>query len=264
MTLLATFIVGLAAAVLCMSIVFLIGWRLARFDIVDVAWGLTFIVVCFVSLAMNQINLTSVIAFCLVGAWGVRLSSHIYRRFRATAHEDRRYVELREKWRSGNIAAAIYTRIYVVQAVLASAVCMPILVIHAAQVEALPVYLIIGAAVWLTGFIFEVVGDRQLEVFIRRSENKGRLMTRGLWRYSRHPNYFGELVQWWGVGVIALGVPYGWIGLVGPALLTYLIVFVSGVPPVERAFDGRPGWAEYRAGTSMLIPLPTRKVARKG
>lgn len=259
MTLLMTFILGLVAAAVFMSVMFVVGHRMKRYDIVDVAWGLTFIVISLVSLAMNQANLTSIALYCLVAIWGVRLSTHIYRRFRAAPHEDKRYVELRKKWRSSNVPAAIYSRIYLVQAVLATIVCLPVLVVHAAQMDVQPIYLWTGLLVWAVGFTFEAVGDYQLRSFLQHPQPKGGLMTSGLWKYSRHPNYFGELVQWWGIGVIALGVPYGWIGLVGPAMISYLIVFVSGVPPVERAFEGRPGWAEYKARTSVLIPLPVRK-----
>lgn len=262
MMLLTTVTLSLVAAAAFMSAMFMAGHRLKRYDVVDVAWGLTFIVISLVSLAANRANLTSIVLCCIVAIWGVRLSAHIYRRFRAAPHEDKRYVELRKRWRSSNLAATIYGRIYLVQAVLATIVCLPVLVIHAAQMDVQSMYLWSGLLVWLAGFTIEAVGDHQLQSFLRNPQHKGSLMTSGLWKYSRHPNYFGELVQWWGIGVIALGVPFGWIGLIGPVMISYLIIFVSGVPPVERAFKGRPGWAEYKAQTSTLIPLPARKSRR--
>jgi steroid 5-alpha reductase family enzyme len=114
-------------------------------------------------------------------------------------------------------------------------------------------------AVWVAGFTIETLADKQLRQFISNPANKGHLMTRGLWRYSRHPNYFGELTMWWGLGIIALGVPNGLIGLLGPALISHLIIFVSGIPPTEKAFQGRIGWDEYKRRTSVLVPWFVRQ-----
>jgi steroid 5-alpha reductase family enzyme len=249
------FLASLLAAIIFMSGVFIIGRHLRRFDIVDVAWGLVFIVVTIVPLLMNdEVHLLQWVVFGLVVIWGLRLSSHIYRRFRATTSEDKRYVAMRKKWQSGNENIAIYFRIYIIQAVLATIVCLPVLLVSTADIDALSPIMILGLIIWLIGFSIEAVADRQLRQFIAEPSNKGQLMTRGLWRYSRHPNYFGELMLWWGLGVIALGVPYGWIGLVGPIVISYLIVFVSGIPPTEKAFAGRAGWAEYKHRTSVLVP----------
>lgn len=253
--LLASVAVCLVAAGIFMSVMFLIGRRIGRYDIVDVAWGLTFIVVTLISFLVGPHgHVASFVLLILVMIWGVRLSSHIYRRLRASTQEDRRYVELRQKWHTKNEHLAIYLRIYIVQALLATLVCAPVLVVNAAHADVSPVYLWVGLVLWVVGFMCEALADRQLRVFIRHPQNKGRLMTGGLWKYSRHPNYFGELVQWWAIGVMALGVPFGWIGLVGPALITYLIVFVSGIPLTEKAFEGRAGWSQYRSRTSVLIP----------
>jgi len=253
--LLASAAVCLVAAGVFMSGMFLIGRHIGRYDIVDVAWGLTFMVVVLVSFVIDQSGHTaSLVLLGLVMIWGVRLSSHIYRRLRASKQEDQRYVELRRKWHVQHENLAIYLRIYLVQALLATIVCLPVLVVNAAQTDVLPMFLWAGLTLWAAGFICEALADRQLRAFIRDPRNKGCLMTSGLWKYSRHPNYFGELVQWWAIGVIALGVPYGWIGLVGPALITYLIVFVSGIPLMEKAFEGRTGWDRYKSRTSVLIP----------
>lgn len=262
MEILATFAVCLLAAVVFMSLMFMIGRRLSRYDVVDVAWGLVFIVISVTSLLVNHGTVTSLTVLALVTIWGIRLSNHIYRRLRATTQEDKRYVELRKKWKPGNQAIAIYLRIYLVQALLATVVCLPIIVIGAAQADAQPTFLWAGLLFWIAGFVIEAVSDRQLRAFIRDPRNKGGLMMSGLWKYSRHPNYFGELLQWWSIGVIALGVPQGWIGLGGPLMITYLIVFVSGIPLMEKAFEGRAGWSEYKSRTSALIPWLVRKRPR--
>lgn len=261
-SLLATFTVSLAAAVVFMSMMFLVARRLGRYDIVDVAWGIAFVVIGVTSLLLNQSTATSLTVLVLVSIWGGRLSSHIYRRLRATTEEDKRYVELRKKWKPGNQSIAIYLRIYLVQALLASVVSLPVIVLGTAHTEAQRPFFWIGLLLWAAGFVIEATSDRQLRMFMQEPRNKGRLMTSGLWRYSRHPNYFGELLQWWSIGVIALGVPQGWIGLAGPLLISYLIVFISGIPPMEKAFEEREGWSQYKSHTSALIPWLVRNNTR--
>jgi steroid 5-alpha reductase family enzyme len=115
-----------------------------------------------------------------------------------------------------------------------------------------------GAAIWIAGFITETIADRQLGAYIRLSKRPKVLQT-GLWRYSRHPNYFGEVVQWWGIAVIALQASYGWIGLIGPAVLTLLILFVSGIPPIEKRRAKDAAYRTYQKQTSAFIPLPPKK-----
>jgi steroid 5-alpha reductase family enzyme len=262
----ALFIVTLwsaLAALVFMSGVFLIGRHLKRYDSVDVAWGLVFIVIALTALLVSGApHLTSVVVMLCVLIWGLRLSTHIYRRLRASTSEDKRYVALRQKWRSGNEAVAVFFRIYMVQAILAVMVSAPVLVSAAGPESTSPVFLFVGFIIWVVGLSIEAIADRQLRQFIRTPHPKGQLMTEGLWRYSRHPNYFGELLLWWGVGVMALGTTYSWIGLIGPMVISILIIFISGIPPTERAFAGRSGWAAYKAQTSVLIPWPVKKEAR--
>lgn len=251
----SVYFVSLLAAIGFMSMMFVIGRRIRRYDIVDVAWGLVFIIIASTSLVFGgQIDAVKLLVFGMVTIWGLRLSQHIYRRLRTTDSEDKRYVELRKKWRSGNQNLAIFFRIYIVQAILASVVCVPVIILNTSNADVILPFVAVGASVWIIGFFIESLADRQLRHFIRNPQNKGRLMTQGLWRYSRHPNYFGELTLWWGIGIIALGVPFGWIGLIGPVVISYLIIFVSGIPPTEKAFAGRVGWDHYRRQTSILVP----------
>ena len=253
--LLWTFIFSLVAAVAFMSVMFVIGRRIHRYDIVDAAWGLVFIVVAATSLLLNQnTQLTSLVVCILVAIWGVRLSSHIFRRVRSTSVEDKRYVEMRKKWQSGNEDLSIYLRIYVTQGLLATIISLPVIVVNVAMIEVPPFLLATGVLLWLFGFGIEAIADKQLRRFIQNPANKGHIMTSGVWRYSRHPNYFGELTQWWAIGIIALALPFGWIGLIGPTLISYLIIFVSGIPLMEKAFAGRDGWTEYKRRTSVLVP----------
>ena len=115
-----------------------------------------------------------------------------------------------------------------------------------------------GAVVWLTGFFFESVGDLELSRFVKNPANKGKLMTGGLWRYTRHPNYFGEVTQWWGIFLVVLSSPYGFLAIISPLTITFLILKVSGIPMLEKKYEGRADFAQYKRKTSAFFPLPPR------
>lgn len=264
-----SFLFCLSAAIVFMSLVFLIARRIGRYDIVDAAWGLCFIVVVAMSFTLQNrawFELDAgLIATILVLIWGLRLSLHIVRRISSTESEDARYIELRKSWK-GNVAYNVYTRVYLLQAVLATFVSIPVIYVNlfgtpydATQSFASVTIWSLGLVIWFIGYAFEVIGDDQLRKFMANKNNKGKLLTGGLWKYTRHPNYFGEVTQWWGIFIICLSVPLGWIGIIGPALISYLILFVSGVPLSERRFEGRPGWSDYKTRTSAFLPLPPRR-----
>ena len=119
---------------------------------------------------------------------------------------------------------------------------------------------IVGFLVWAIGFYFEAIGDWQLSQFIKNPENKGKLMTAGLWAYTRHPNYFGEALQWWGIWLIGVFSPLGIVAIIGPLTITFLVLKVSGIPMLEKKMAENPDFAEYKKRTSMFIPLPKRHV----
>lgn len=256
------FALCMAAVILLMSLVFLVARRIRRYDLVDAAWSWAFMTAALVSFMLQPLTIfefdSQLLITLLVFIWGIRLSGHIVRRIRATDTEDPRYVELRRKWK-GNLSLNIFLRIYMVQAVLATLIAIPVIHTNLFAVAPWSAWTFVGAAVWLVGFIIESRADAQLQSFMRDQKNKGKIMSRGLWAFSRHPNYFGELTQWYGILIICLGTPFGWVGIVGPVILTYLILYVSGIPLNEKRFEGRPGWAEYKARTSVLVPLPTKR-----
>ncbi len=260
---LSSLAIYLLAAVAFLSLVFVIARRIKRYDIIDAAWGLTFIVVALTSFFLSY-QATPYLSVCmlvvlLVVIWGGRLSWHIGLRISNSQVEDPRYTELRKNWK-GNVSANIYFRIYIVQAILATTISIPIIHINLFNGSAWTIFTWVGLAIWSIGFTFEVIGDQQLNKFVIDKNNRGKIMQSGLWRYSRHPNYFGEITQWWGIGIIAIGVMPWWVGLIGPLTITFLILYISGVPPGEKRFEGRSGWSEYKAKTSVLVPLPVKKV----
>jgi steroid 5-alpha reductase family enzyme len=256
-------VVGLTAiiVILFMTIVFAISRLLKRTDLVDAAWGLAITVAAIASFVIGEQTIgwnVQTLIVGLIAVWGVRLSYTISVRFRRT-EEDKRYIELRKKWH-GNEALNTYGRIFIVQAIFATIIGLGSVTVNALEIIQIGVIALIGVIVWLVGFIFESIGDWQLKQFLADKSNKGKLMTKGLWQYTRHPNYFGEAAQWWGIFIIAVSLPQGWLAIISPVLITYLLLFVSGVPMTEKAFEGRKGWKAYQKQTSKFLPLPPRKV----
>jgi steroid 5-alpha reductase family enzyme len=252
--------VGLAV-IFYITIVFGIAeYLVKRLDIVDIAWGGGFIVAAITSfiLGVHELGLNiQTLVTGLVIVWGLRLGYYILRR--VTKHpEDKRYVELRKKWK-GNVAINGYTRIFLTQGVLATIISIAVILVNFSDTQEIGMIALVGATVWGIGFLFESVGDAQLKKFLSNSKNKGQLMTKGLWRYTRHPNYFGEATMWWGIFIIALSVPYGWIGVVTPVVITFLLRFVSGVPMTEASFSKKKGWQAYKRQTNIFVPLLPQK-----
>ncbi len=258
---LSSLAVCLLVAIIFISLVFVLARKLKRYDIIDIAWGPTFIIVSVTSyiIAYDNISLSSLCLLVLgmVFVWGSRLAWHIGKRKIGSKNEDPRYVELRKNWK-GREAVNMYFRVYIVQAILATIICIPVIHINLFDGSQWTVLAYIGIAVWLSGIICESIADKQLKEHLSSQKNRGKIMQSGLWQYSRHPNYFGEIVQWWGIGIIAAGVAPWWVGLVGPLTITYLILFVSGIPPTEKRFEGRFGWRSYREKTSALVPWPPK------
>jgi steroid 5-alpha reductase family enzyme len=245
-----------------MSLMFVVSQVLRRTDLVDMAWGLSFIVAAIGSFLLNDYALTigfnvQTLTTLLVIIWGGRLAYIIFLRLKSRP-EDKRYIELRKKWK-GSVGLNTFLRIYVLQAVLATIISIGVIHINLSLPTTFSQFSVIGVLIWLIGFFFEAVGDYQLKQFLKDPTNKGKIMARGLWRYTRHPNYFGEATMWWGIFVIALGTPYGWVAVITPVTITYLLLFVSGVPLTEKSFEGKPGWDIYKRRVSKFFPmLPQR------
>lgn len=228
-----------------------------RNDLADVGWGLGFVVVTISTFAIRETyNNRHLLILALVTLWGLRLTLHIFSRWRKHKEEDFRYQAMREKWKHLPLLQG-YLQVFLLQGLLLVLVSMPILVANT-YIADFSWLDLVGAVVWIFGFWFEATADKQLKSFIAEPSNKGKIMSKGLWHYSRHPNYFGEITQWWGIGLIALGLPFGWIGLIGPLTITYLITKVSGVPLLEKRYADNKDYQAYAAKTSILVPLPPK------
>ncbi|MCC5860963.1 MAG: DUF1295 domain-containing protein [Gammaproteobacteria bacterium] len=255
--------VTLGVTLACMFALWLLSLPLKNVSIVDIFWGPGFVVIALVCLWLadghppRQWLLT-----LLVSLWGLRLG--LYLAVRNVGHgEDARYAAIRKRVddRGGNFAISSLLIVFVLQGVVMWIVSLPVQIGHAvAAPQALGALALIGTLVWLIGFGFEAIGDEQLRRFKADPANRGEVMDRGLWRYTRHPNYFGNACLWWGIWLVALETGTAWWTFIGPVLMTYFLLRVSGVSLLERSLtDTKPKYRDYVRRTSAFIPMPPRK-----
>lgn len=227
-----------------------------RNDVADTAWGMGFILMAWLSFVISDFSFKALLVNCLVTIWGFRLTLHIFHRNK-NKPEDSRYLEWRKTWK--NFYLRSYFQVFLLQGVLLFIISLPVIFINHAVSTSFGIMEVAGLIIWITGFYFETTGDRQLKEFISNPANKGKLMDRGLWKYSRHPNYFGEVTQWWGIFIIALSLPGSLFTIMGPITITTLILFVSGIPLLEKKYAGRPDFEKYKKRTSVFFPLPPKR-----
>ncbi|MEQ8788839.1 MAG: DUF1295 domain-containing protein [Pirellulaceae bacterium] len=253
----AILLINLAVVMGLAAIVWLISLPLRDVSIVDIFWGLGFVVIAWVALLLSDARTTHAwLTAALTTAWGVRLSGYLA--WRNLGHgEDRRYRELREKigptfpWISLLV-------VFWLQAVLMGIIALPVQAGIASSSQPLPALQVAGAALWLIGWLFESIGDWQLARFKADPANEGQVCDRGLWRYTRHPNYFGDFVVWWGFYLLAVSVGAWWT-IPGPLLISFLLLRVSGVTLLEKSMQQRrPKYADYVRRTSPFFPWPPR------
>jgi len=238
-----------------MSFWFFVSVIKKRNDVADIAWGLGFVLLAWFSFYLSGYSFKGLLVNFLVTIWGSRLAWHIYDRNK-NKPEDLRYHQWRKTWK--NFYLRSFLQVFLLQGIFLFLISLPVMFINRSVMGDFGILEIIGLFVWNIGFYFESVGDKQLKEFISNPANKGKLMDKGVWRYSRHPNYFGEVTQWWGIFFIALSIPGSIFTIIGPLTITILILFVSGIPLLEKKYAGRQDFEEYKKRTSIFIPLPPR------
>ncbi|MGA1565243.1 MAG: DUF1295 domain-containing protein [Ilumatobacteraceae bacterium] len=250
----------LAAVVIAslMIITWIVSLLVRNASIVDITWGFGFALVgAAVWLGGDSSGSISSLVSLLAILWGLRLTAYLA--WRNIGHgEDFRYRAMRKRWgpRFGLISLGT---VFGFQGLMMWVVSLPVHLAYGSQGYSIGVLGVVGAILWLIGMFFEAVGDLQLARFKADPANEGKLMDRGLWRYTRHPNYFGNACIWWGIAIAASTIPSARWGLVGAALMNVLLVKVSGVAMLERSLSKRkPGYEEYMRRTSSFIPRPPR------
>ena len=259
---------GFAAGIILalMTALWILSLTLKNSSIVDIFWGTGFVITAWVYFALTPDGLLArkLLLCALVTLWGLRLSLHILRR-NWGKEEDFRY-QVWRKEAGKNWWWYSFFKVFLLQGVLLWLISAPLLGAQRAGLGGgLGVLDVAGAAVWGVGFFFEAVGDWQLARFKADPANKGKVMDRGVWRYTRHPNYFGDAAQWWGYYLIAAGAPGGFWTVLSPLLMTFLLVRVSGVALLEKSLkEARPGYKEYIESTSAFIPWFPRRPSSGG
>lgn len=253
--------VTLLAVVAVLGITLAVALRAGKHAVIDVAWGLGFVAIAATSYVVAAVGgegdaARGLTVLALTAIWGVRLATHIGLRSRGKG-EDPRYDALLDKAEGSRTAYAV-RKIYLTQGAVMWFVSLPVQVAMF-QPAGLGWVAWLGIAVWLLGFVFESVGDLQLTRFRDDPDSKGKVLDTGLWRYTRHPNYFGDACVWWGLSMVAFSAWPGILTVLSPVAMTWLLANGTGKPLLEKDIGSRrPGYKEYVERTSGFIPLPPK------
>lgn len=262
MTSLSLYIITLLVAIFYVTIVYAIACIKKNNSIMDTAYGIGFIVTSatlayFYLSNIGQLSSYSVAMFLLITIWGIRLARRIYKKNK-NKPEDFRYAHFRELWsKKGKQYFLIrsYIQLFLLQAVIISLVLLPFTLSLAGGPRD-RLWLTVGFLIWIIGFYFESRADKELDTFIKHKHtNAHKILKTGLWKYSRHPNYFGESMMWLGLACMSIGTVFNMLPFISPILITYLLLFVSGVPMVEKKMKGDFEWEEYKKKTSVFFPM---------
>jgi steroid 5-alpha reductase family enzyme len=251
-------LVGWAASAALLAALYLVQRRTRDATAVDAGWGASLVLCAVLYAALAPGSLVQRLAIAVpVGLENLRIASLV--RNRLGKGEDGRYQELRRRWRARGREQLTFAIFYQAQALLAALLSIPALLASFNRDGSLAAVQWAGLALWVAAAALEATADRQLAAFKRAGG--GGVMDRGLWRYSRHPNYFFQTLTWVGYALIAVAAPWGWIAFLAPALVLYLVLFVTGVPPAEESSLRSRGEAyrRYQARTSVFVPWPPRR-----
>jgi len=253
------FTVNLLVIVVVMTSVWILSTVIRDASIVDIVWGLGFVLVAWaVRLRVDGLDARQNLLVLMTTVWGLRLSVYLAWRNHGKG-EDFRYVAMRRHWGPRFPIISLFT-VYGLQGLLMFVVSLGVQLGQVPDTPAVGWLAGLGVVVWAVGLFFEVVGDAQLARFKADETNKGKVMDRGLWRYTRHPNYFGDACVWWGIALVAAETTLGLWGLLGAVVMTVLLRRVSGVVLLEKSLGKRkPGYAEYVARTSAFLPRPPKQ-----
>jgi steroid 5-alpha reductase family enzyme len=231
--------------------------------VTDLSYSLSFAVLAIVLPFLGAREPLQLVASLLVLIWAVRLGGYLLGRI-LRIKVDHRFDEMRDN-------PLRFARFWLLQAISVAVIMLPVsYLLGRDTAPGFGLWAIAGVVVWFVGLVIEAVADAQKSAFKGKSENRERFITSGLWKYSRHPNYFGEILVWWGLFVFAVPFLHGpaFAVVIGPVFITLLLLFVSGIPLLERSAEAKygddPAYREYTRRTSILVPIPPRGTRRDG
>jgi steroid 5-alpha reductase family enzyme len=250
-----------AITILCIMVAtWLLSLIMKNASIVDIVWGLGFAITSWVlAITIDGDSTRQILLAVMVGSWGLRLGGYLAKR--NIGHgEDWRYKAMRKK-KGARFGLISLVTVFGLQGVLMWVVSLPVMFGNSDATPGVGPLAVIGVMVWAVGLSFEAVGDWQLAKFKKDPNNAGKVMQTGLWSLTRHPNYFGDALLWWGIGIVGAETGTGVVGFIGPVVMTVFLLRVSGVPMLERSLmKRREGYAEYAARTSAFIPRPPKRI----
>jgi steroid 5-alpha reductase family enzyme len=235
------------------SVWFIISLLIKRNDIADIAWGLGFVAIVIFLFITQTSTLQSNIVYILTLIWGIRLAIHIGFRTKGKP-EDFRYKKWRDEWGKYFVLRS-YLQVYLLQGFFMWIISAPIIVVSTVKNQTTSPLILAGSIIWLVGFLFESIGDYQLMLFVKRKQNKSDIMQTGLWKYTRHPNYFGEVLVWWGIFIMVLPLQYGIWAIMSPITISFLLLYVSGIPMLEAKYKDNLAFQDYKKRTSAFFPM---------
>lgn len=252
------FLISILAVFIYMLSFYLIAQIIKDNSIVDIGWGMGFVVLSVTLLLYTgKFSWYHLILFLIVLGWGTRLSIHILLR-NLGKPEDFRYANWRKEWGKKAPVMAFF-KVFMLQGLVMLIVSLPLIFAFISDQNKPSLLNVAGYIVFGFGFIFEAIADYQLTSFKKKAENKGKIITHGLWKLSRHPNYFGEALLWWGIYLSAAGGGYEYISIISPVLISLLLRFGSGVPMLEEKYRQNPAFVEYAKKTSVFVPFLGKK-----
>jgi steroid 5-alpha reductase family enzyme len=242
-----------------MTIFFIVAQLKKDNSIVDIGWGIGLIQIALYTMYKNpSAGLLQYCVTILVLLWGLRLSSHITLRH-SRIGEDQRYASWRTRWQQKGMPYFYlrgFAQIFMLQGFVMVVVGLPVIAINSSLHSSLCLPELCGLGLWIIGFFFEAVADYQLAMFKKEHGTDGHILSSGLWHYSRHPNYFGESLMWWGMWLLSIHTGFAIITLASPVTITLLLLYVSGIPLAEKSLASNPNFQKYKSHTSSFIPLP--------
>lgn len=250
-------IIAIISLMLFFHIIFIIAIIIKDNSIIDIAWGIGFIVIDIALISQSKnIHAPQLMISLLILIWGLRLSGYIYLRKQKKV-EDFRYLEFRKTWGNHYIIRS-YLHVFFLQMILLLLIALPLFIAFEKN-NSLSAYNIIGMIIAAIGFIIEATSDFQMRQFKKNPINKGKIIQCGLWKYSRHPNYFGESLFWWGIACIVYPLSTHFLWLISPIIITILVRYISGVPLLEIKYKNNAEFQLYAKRTSCFIPWFPKK-----
>lgn len=241
-----------------MSMLFVLSLFLRNNGVADVGYGIGFLVLGISGyLVSDAVRTEGTLLLLLVLMWSLRLASRIFRKNKGKP-EDFRYKQWRDAWGRTFVVRSFF-QVYMLQGLIIGIIASPVVLSILFPESGSQGLFVLGVVVSLLGLTLEAISDAQLDRFLKDTSRTKRIMTEGLWHYSRHPNYFGESLVWIGFGIATITTqPFGVLSILSPCLITFLLLRVSGVPLLEKRWEGDPEWEAYKEKTSVFIPLPPR------